>query len=315
MTFEPGDQDPIDFEAVAAAWQKAIMPLAYSPLTAVEMRAQLADIAEQATGLLLAGSYDSRNGWHLGQDLAALHILHGEMLSRSISVLSSAWTTHLPPQRLAQRLPTLLADLSGGFFDSSVSSILNEQEMIREAQLETLEGLHGNLQRQRDQLEEANDLLQRHILEREQMGQELRASEERFRTLFEHSPVSFWLLDGSAALQQIRELRSKGITDLERHFEANPQTLIDIARSFKDLAMNKQALEVTAATLETSFRHGNPLKASSSSWSMTSAIVGAMADGRTYLSDALDITLTTAAACARSITGPCRRPIAKHTHG
>jgi signal transduction histidine kinase/PAS domain-containing protein len=289
MTSEQDDRGYIDFEAVAAQWQKAITPLAYSPLTAVELRAQLTTIAEQATKLLLAESYQSSDGRHLGHTLAELHILHGEMLSRSISILSSAWHTHLPPQRLEQRLPALLADLGGGFFNGSVSIVLKEQEMIREAQLRTLEHLHSNLQRQRDQLEEANELLQRHILEREQMSEELRASEERFRVLFEHSPVSFWLLDGSAALQQIRKLRSQGITDLEGYLEENPQTLIDISRSFKDLAVNKQALEVSLATVGASFRHGDPLKASSSSWSMINAIIMAMADGRTHLSDALDM--------------------------
>ena len=70
----------------------------------------------------------------------------------------------------------------------------------------------------------------------------LRQSEERYRSLFENSPISLWEEDHSRILTFLQTLRDKGLTDLRAYFGRNPEAL---GRSRALI----RVLDVNAATL------------------------------------------------------------------
>ena len=61
------------------------------------------------------------------------------------------------------------------------------------------------------------------ITERKKIEATLQESEERFRGLFEDSPVSLWEEDFSAVKQRLDALRAEGVTDMHAYLEAHPE--------------------------------------------------------------------------------------------
>jgi len=65
----------------------------------------------------------------------------------------------------------------------------------------------------------------RDITERVQAQERIRESEQRFRDLFERSPIAMWEEDFSAAGAWLDRLREDGIEDLRSHLSAHPDVL------------------------------------------------------------------------------------------
>jgi|GEM_PF-3338560 len=75
----------------------------------------------------------------------------------------------------------------------------------------------------------------------------LRASENKFRSLFENSPISLWEEDFSAIKLFIDELQRQGVSDLNDYFAANPQEVIRCASMVKVADVNQATVELYAA--------------------------------------------------------------------
>jgi PAS domain S-box-containing protein len=68
----------------------------------------------------------------------------------------------------------------------------------------------------------ADMVIVRDISNRKQAELELKESRERYRTLFQSSPVSLWEEDFSAVRQRFDELLAAGVTDLPQHLAEHP---------------------------------------------------------------------------------------------
>lgn len=74
-----------------------------------------------------------------------------------------------------------------------------------------------------------------------------RRSEERYRSLFEESPVALWEADFSSARVYIDGLRKGGVADLERHFASHPEAVAQASRRINILRANWRAIDLFEA--------------------------------------------------------------------
>jgi two-component system cell cycle sensor histidine kinase/response regulator CckA len=81
----------------------------------------------------------------------------------------------------------------------------------------------------------------------------LRASEQRYRELFEESPISLWEEDFSVVKTHIDELRAAGVTDLSSYFAARPEAVLECARLVKIVQVNQATVELAEGTNEQDF--------------------------------------------------------------
>ncbi|MDD2921851.1 MAG: transporter substrate-binding domain-containing protein [Anaerolineales bacterium] len=80
------------------------------------------------------------------------------------------------------------------------------------------------------------------ITERKKVEEQLKESEERYRTLFEDSPIPLYEEDFSPVKTYIDELRKSGVEDLRAYFAKNPQEIRNCANLARVIDVNKAAV-------------------------------------------------------------------------
>jgi PAS domain S-box-containing protein len=83
-----------------------------------------------------------------------------------------------------------------------------------------------------------------HLITRLRNEQALRESEQRYRALFEESPISIWEEDFSLVKQRIETLRVQGVKDFQRYFDSHPEEVAECAALVKVVDVNKAALKI-----------------------------------------------------------------------
>ncbi|HNK62490.1 MAG TPA: PAS domain S-box protein [Anaerolineales bacterium] len=87
----------------------------------------------------------------------------------------------------------------------------------------------------------------RNIARRKQAEEAQLRSEQRYRTLFEDSPIAIWEEDFSKAKKYLDELRQGGVTDLEAFFTSHPDALQECTGLVEITNVNQAALRMYGA--------------------------------------------------------------------
>ncbi len=85
------------------------------------------------------------------------------------------------------------------------------------------------------------------ITERKRIEQVLFQSKERYRNLFENSPISLWEEDCSDLKKYIDNLKSKGIKNLRAYFDKHPKEVALCANMVKVVDVNKATIDLFKA--------------------------------------------------------------------
>jgi len=85
------------------------------------------------------------------------------------------------------------------------------------------------------------------VTQRRQSEVDLRTSEERYRVLFEHSPVAIVEYDYRAVGDWMDDLRIQGVEDLERHFTEHPEELSAALKKVAPVGMNEAVVKLVGA--------------------------------------------------------------------
>ena len=78
----------------------------------------------------------------------------------------------------------------------------------------------------------------------------LRQSEERYRSLFEESPISLWEEDYSAVKAYLDRLEAAGVSDLPAYLEEHPEAVSECAGLIRVIAVNEATLDLFGAASE-----------------------------------------------------------------
>ncbi|MFX1490563.1 MAG: ATP-binding protein [Promethearchaeota archaeon] len=84
-------------------------------------------------------------------------------------------------------------------------------------------------------------------------SKQLEESEEKFRKLFENSPIAIMEQDYSETKKYIDHLKSSGVTDLNKFFDENPKEVIKLMTMNKVLDVNRKTLEIYNANNKEDF--------------------------------------------------------------
>jgi diguanylate cyclase (GGDEF)-like protein/PAS domain S-box-containing protein len=113
-------------------------------------------------------------------------------------------------------------------------------EMATEAR----DKLELRVQERTAELTDANKKLRREIAHRKRTEIQLRASENKYRAIFETAPVAIIEEDLSRVKTDLQALRSEGVSDLKEYVQNHPELVLEAARTSRIVDVNDATLKL-----------------------------------------------------------------------
>jgi len=85
------------------------------------------------------------------------------------------------------------------------------------------------------------------MTDRKRAEEKLRASEQRYRHLFEQMPIALWQVDGRGLADLLNGLRAAGVTDLGTYLDQDPDFLLRLMDALIVEEVNEHAIKMFGA--------------------------------------------------------------------
>jgi PAS domain S-box-containing protein len=85
------------------------------------------------------------------------------------------------------------------------------------------------------------------MTDRKRAEEKLRASEQRYRHLFEQMPIAMWQVDGRGLAEMFTGLRASGLTDLGTYLDQHPDSLLRMMDALIVEEVNEHAIKMFGA--------------------------------------------------------------------
>jgi len=178
--------------------------------------------------------------------------------------------------RLESRGNDEVGQLIAGF-----NTMLGQIEGREEALAEANRTLEARVAARTDELSQVNAELARLLEEHRQAEQTLRRSEEKYRSLFDNAPVSFWEQDFSKVFEYFALLRRQGVADFAAYFDQHPEEVGNCAEMAQIIDVNQRTLSLFAADDKEAFFAGVGDIFTERSADSVRAVFVALAEGQT----------------------------------
>lgn len=96
----------------------------------------------------------------------------------------------------------------------------------------------------------------RQVVKHKRMEKALSDSEERFRIIFDESPISLWEEDFSAVKRYFDQLEAQGVKDLRHYLDTHPHEVEKLSQMVKIINVNNTTLKLYNAKDKTEFFEG-----------------------------------------------------------
>jgi PAS domain S-box-containing protein len=113
----------------------------------------------------------------------------------------------------------------------------------------------------------------------------LREREQRYRTLFEQSPISLWEEDFSAIVEWVQAKRKQVVEDLGAYLRENPSELIQLVSTVRILDVNQATLQLYHAPAKDVLLDGIAAVSSGEGLSNHLESILAVAEGKSYFEE------------------------------
>jgi PAS domain S-box-containing protein len=127
----------------------------------------------------------------------------------------------------------------------------------------------------------------RDFTERKLAIEQVRDSEERFRSLFQQVPISLWENDFSAVGESLQALAAAGVSDFKAYLDDHPKEVLRLAGQVRNLDVNDRTLALFEASSKEAIRDGLSRIFSKYSYLVFKEILVALATGLNHYENEL----------------------------